>query len=129
LYFLDTGLLCYLLRIRSADDLRFHSSRGAIFESFVVSELIKNALHRGEEPNLYFWRDSTGHEIDILIDHGQELVSVEVKSGQTVTGDFFKGLRFWRKLLNDPSAPTALVYGGDRSFRREGVTVYSWLDL
>ena len=129
LYFLDTGLLCYLLRIRSAGDLRLHSSRGAIFETFVVAELIKNALNRGQEPDLYFWRDSTGNEIDILIDHGDEQVPVEIKSGQTVSRDFFKGLRYWRKLLGDPSAPAALVYGGDRSFRRGDVTVYRWSDL
>ncbi len=129
LYFLDTGLLCYLLRIRSAGDLRLHSSRGAIFETFVVAELIKNALNRGQEPDLYFWRDSTGNEIDILIDHGDEQVPVEIKSGQTVSRDFFKGLRYWRKLLGDSSAPAALVYGGDRSFRRGDVTVYRWSDL
>jgi len=117
------------LRIRSAGELHLHSSRGAVFETFVLSELIKNALNRGEEPDLFFWRDSTGHEIDILIDHGEEQVPVEVKSGQTVAGDFFAGLRFWRKLLDDPSAPAALVYGGDRSFRRENVTVYRWSDL
>ena len=129
IYFLDSGLLCYLLRIRSPEDLLIHSSRGSIFEGFVVAELLKNYLHAGREPDLYFWRDSSGHEIDILIEQGQELTPVEVKSGQTVASDYFSGIRFWRKLVDDQDAPAALVYAGDRSFRREGVTVYRWSDL
>jgi predicted AAA+ superfamily ATPase len=129
LYFLDSGLLCYLLRIRSPADLRLHALRGGIFEGFVVAEMLKNYLHSGREPDLYFWRDSAGHEIDVLIERGQELTPVEVKSGQTVASDFFDGIRFWRKLVGDAGAPAALVYAGDRSFRRDGVTVYSWSSL
>ncbi len=126
LYFLDTGLLCYLLRIQSPGDLRLHASRGAVFESFVVSELLKNFFHRGQEPALYFWRDSTGHEVDVLIDRAGEQVAVEIKSAQTIAEDFFAGLEFWRSLVGDPEAPAALVYGGDRSYRRRGVSVCSW---
>ena len=129
LYFLDSGLLCYLLRIRAPEDLRLHSSRGSIFEGFVVAELLKNYLHSGREHDLYFWRDSAGHEIDILIERGQELMPIEVKSGQTVASDFLAGIRSWRKMLGDERAPAALVYAGDRSFRREGVTIYRWSDL
>lgn len=129
LYFLDTGLLCYLLRIQSPEDLRLHAGRGPIFESFVISELIKNFLHQGKEPDLYFWRDSTGHEIDAVVDLGSERVAVEIKSGETVAADFFAGLDFWRTLVEDPEAPAALVIGGDRSYRRRGVQVYSWMEL
>ena len=127
LYFLDTGLLCHLLRIRSPEELRTHAARGAVFESFVLSELLKARLHRGDEPDISFWRDSAGHEIDFVIDDGETLTPIEAKSGQTVAGDFFVGLRFWRKLSGGREA--ALVYGGDRSFRREGVNVYRWSDL
>ena len=129
LYFLDTGLLCYLLGIGSPRDLRLHAARGAVFESFVLSELLKARLHRGDEAELYFWRDAAGHEIDFVIADGEKLTPMEVKSGQTVASDFFAGLRFWRELAGDPAAPAALVYGGDRSFRREDVTVYRWSDL
>ena len=126
LYFLDTGLLCYLLRIRSPEDLAIHASRGAVFESFVISEHLKNYLHRGLEPDLYFWRDSAGHEIDVVIENGLELTPVEIKSGQTFAGDFLDGLLFWREIVGDDSAPAAIVYGGDRSFTRRGIPVYSW---
>ncbi len=129
LYFLDTGLLCYLLRIQSPEDLRLHASRGSIFESFVVADLMKSFLNRGRESDLYFWRDSTGHEIDVVIDLGRERVAVEIKSAQTVAQDFFAGLDFWRKLVGDPEAPSALIYGGDRSYRRFGVSVHSWSTL
>lgn len=126
LYFLDTGLLCYLLRIRSPEELRFHAARGAIFESFVVSELTKGALHQGREPDLYFWRDATGHEVDILLDQSAALVPLEIKAGETVANNFFDGLKFFRQLAGDPNGPAALVYGGDRTFEQFGVKVYSW---
>lgn len=126
LYFLDTGLLCYLLRVHSAEDLRYHASRGPIFESFVLAELTKRFLNQGREADLYFWRDSTGHEIDIVIDQGSTLVPVEVKAGQTIAGDFFANLTFFRGLAGDPAGPAALVYGGDRTFEQQGVKVYGW---
>lgn len=129
LHFLDSGLLCYLLRVRSPEDLRAHPARGPIFESFVISELLKAYHHQGLEPDVYFWRDSAGHEMDVLLDWGGEQVPLEVKSGETVGGDFFRSLRYWRKLVGDDDAPAGLVYGGDRSFVREGVSVYSWRDL
>jgi uncharacterized protein len=126
LYFLDTGLLSYLLRIRSAEDLRIHSQYGSIFESYIISELLKNYMNRGEEHPIYFWRDSTGNEIDILMDQGDSLIPLEIKAGQTVSSDFFKGIRFWKKLSNDLEQPTALVYGGDKSFIRSDTYVYAW---
>jgi len=129
LYFLDTGLLTYLLRIRSPGELRTHSARGAVFESFVVSELVKNALHQGQEPDLYFWRDSAGHEVDILMEQGDEIVPIEIKSGATLANDFYTGLQYWRELAQMPTGPAALVYGGDPTVRRSGILTYSWMDL
>jgi hypothetical protein len=126
LYFLDTGLLCYLLRIRSPEDLLLHASRGAIFENYVVAELLKRKLHAGQEPDLYFWRDSTGHEIDIIIDLGNRLIPIEVKSGHTIAKDFFDGLNYWKNLSNNPSAPAALIYAGNRSLFQKNTAVYSW---
>jgi len=129
LYFLDSGLLCFLLQIKSPQELNHRAERGAIFESFVVSELLKNFVHRGDQPSLYFWRDSTGHEIDVIIDLGVRRVPLETKSGQTVVSDFFNTLVYWRDLSGNPDSPAALVYGGDKSFMRSKVAVYPWFVL
>jgi predicted AAA+ superfamily ATPase len=128
LYFLDSGLLCYLLRIPGSEDLRFHASRGAVFETWAVSETIKNYYNAGLEPQVYFWRDSMGHEIDMIIDRGGELVPVEIKSGETIADDFFKTLDYWRALPGQSLVPAALVYAGDSSFIRRNAAVYSWQD-
>ena len=129
LYFLDTGLLCYLLQIRSPEELVHRAERGAVFESFVVSELYKNFAHRGEQASLSFWRDAAGHEVDIIIDEGTSLTPVEVKSAQTVASDFFDNLNYWRAVSGDETAPAALVYGGETAFKRSGVFVYPWYSL
>lgn len=129
LYFLDSGLLCYLLQIHQFKDLLMHSSRGAIFESWILSELLKNYYHTGQHPHLYYFRDSHQNEIDILIDHGQSVTAVEVKSGQTLNDDFFKGLKYWRKITGNPSAPAALIYGGDQQHTYKGFTVLPWFCL
>lgn len=126
LYFLDTGLLCYLLQMRSPGEILHRAERGAVFESFVVAELQKNYLHRGEQPALYFWRDSAGHEVDVIVESGDALTPVEIKSGKTANRDFFAGLAYWRDLTGKEQAPAALVYGGDRPFRRYDVCAYPW---
>ncbi len=126
LYFLDTGLLCYLLQITSPQEIFHRAERGAIFESFVVSEMYKNLVHRGEQPHIYFWRDIKGHEIDIIIDRGCELIPVEVKSAQTIASDFFNNLKYWLALSGNKNNSAALIYGGDQIFKRSGVCVYPW---
>jgi predicted AAA+ superfamily ATPase len=128
LYFVDTGLLCYLLRVQSPADLITHAARGAIFETWVVSEALKNFYNRGAEPDLYFWRDSAGHEVDLLIDQGAKQIPIEVKSGQTIASDFFADLDYWRNLAGQAHGAAALLYGGDTSFKRQGVSVVSWAD-
>ncbi len=128
LCFLDTGLLCYLLRIQSADELLVHAARGPIFETWVVSEALKNFYNRGAEADLYFWRDSSGHEVDLLIDVGTTQLPIEIKSGQTIAGDFLADLKYWQALAKAPTAAMGLVYGGDASYRRQGVSVISWRD-
>ena len=129
LYFLDTGLLCYLLQIHGPEELFHRAERGAIFESFVVSEFYKNFMHRGEQPRLHFWRDVAGHEVDTVIDRGAELIPVEIKSAQTVASGFLDNLAYWRKLTGDETGPSALVYGGDQAFTRSGTSVYPWYVL
>lgn len=106
--------------------LERHPLRGAIFESFVVSELIKSfAAERGEAP-LYFWRDATGHEIDVLIDLGERVIPVEVKSGETVAPDAVDTLAWWTSIPCNPNRGGVLVHGGAESFEFKGFRVLPW---
>lgn len=128
LYFCDTGLACHLLRITDPAQLVQHTYRGALFENLIVSEHLKIRLNRGERSNLYFWRDNSGHEIDLVIDEGSRLIPVEIKSGQTITQSYFQGIRFWENLTGQ--AGGLVIYGGDSGQRRsDGVEVKSWRNL
>lgn len=103
--------------------------RGALFESWVISELLKARYNAGETSNLYFWRDRSGNEVDLLIDHGTQLSPPEIKSGQTINQDYFKGLEFWQKLAGDTAEKAWLVYGGDSRQIRSDVTVLPWHEI
>ena len=126
LYFYDPGLAAWLLGVQHPDQLETHPLRGGLVEIWVVSELLKALYNRGFADNLYFWRDHAGHEVDLLIDRGTELVPVEVKSGQTVNQDFFTGLTRWRALAGDLAGRGWLVYGGERNESRAEVEVVAW---
>ena len=129
LYFLDSGLLCYLLGINKPDELLVHSARGAIFESWVMAELYKRYYHAGKQPAMYYFRDSNGNEIDLLLDHGSKVLPIEMKSGQTINSEFFKGLEYWRKLTGLADSPSALIYGGDSPTMFKGTSVLPWYML
>ena len=126
LHFLDTGLICYLLDIRDAGTLERHPLRGAVFESFVVSELVKSFAAKRRDPPLSFWRDATGHEIDILIDTGERIIPVEVKSGQTIAGDAVDPLTWWTSIPSNPNHSGVLVHGGNETFDFKGFRVLPW---
>lgn len=129
LYFFDSGLLCALLEIQSPDQLSSHYLRGNIFESFVVSEYIKLRYHAGLRSNAFFWRNSTGHEIDLLLEEGEHLRAVEIKSGETINTDFFKNLRYFKKLSSEPEDHFHLIYGGERNFFQKYGQVLGWRNL
>ena len=126
LHFLDSGLVCHLLGIRDGATLERHPLRGAVFESFVVSELVKAFAAMRRDPPLYFWRDATGHEVDVLMDAGERLIPVEVKSGRTVSPDALAGLEWWTSLPGNPNRGGVLVHGGDESYSLRGFRVASW---
>lgn len=123
-YFLDTGLAAALLGVRSAANLASHPLRGALFETFVFTELVQLFLHHGEPPPQYFWRDHTGHEVDFVVDLGDRLVPIECKSGQTVGSDAFGGLDRYLALSGGTSG--VLVYGGAEADARRGHAVQGW---
>lgn len=124
LYFVDTGLLCHILGIRKAEDIRVHPLRGPIFENLVVNEVQKLFLHNGQRPPLYFWRDSRGLEVDLIIDLGNRRIPVEMKSGVTVASDFFDALNRYTALSGDPEG--VLVYGGMENYTRGRHHVRAW---
>ncbi|WP_449049635.1 ATP-binding protein [Parapedobacter sp.] len=128
IYFYDTGLVCSLLGITQEKQLETHPLRGSIFETLIVSELVKKRTNNGKEINLYYWRDKTGREIDIIIDEVNDLIPVEIKSGKTVHPDFFKNLLYWMKLSETTKG--FILYGGDQDqSRSNGIIVTSWRNL
>ena len=129
LYFLDTGLAAWLLGIQNNAQLTTHVQRGALFETWVIGELLKARYNAGESSNLYFWRDRSGHEIDLLIDQGAYLLPLEIKSGQTINRDYFKGLDFWRKLAGETTGQAWLIYGGGTRQTRSDVSVLPWCEM
>lgn len=128
LYFVDTGLASYLLGIQNVGHVRTHPARGAMFENLVLSELLKNRFNRGKADNLYFLRDRTGNEVDFMLDYGPAMDLVEVKAGQTVSGNFFSGIEYYRRLYKE-ARNCLLVYGGDESRVQEGVKLIPWKGL
>lgn len=127
LYFTDTGLACSLLGITEEHQLRHHPLRGALFENMIVMELLKQQHNTGQTPGLYFWRDNTGHEIDLLLEKGPALFPIEIKAGQTITPAFFASLTFWQGLSGTEGG--ALVYAGElKQQRSNGITVCPWPD-
>jgi hypothetical protein len=126
LYFYDSGLLSYLLGVPSPDILNIHSQRGYLFETWVISELLKGRMNRGLKENIYFWRDNVGHEIDCIAEKGDRLLPIEIKSGKTVSTDFFKGLRFYTELSQDIAVQPTVVYAGSTDQPRKVANVLTW---
>lgn len=126
LYFCDVGLAAWLLGIRDVATLETHSARGALFETYVIGELTKHRLNAGLPCDLYFWRDSTGNEVDVLVESAQGLQALEIKSGSTFARDWTDGLKKWQTVAGDEGIQPSLVYGGDQSYERDGVHVWGW---
>jgi len=128
LHFHDTGLACWLLGIRSADQLRSHPLRGPLFETWVVSEILKHRANRGETTGLSFYRDRDAAEADLIIEHANRLTLVEAKAAQTATAGLFDGARRVRDHLYDPSrrCDVVIAYGGDEAQRRSDAKLVPW---
>jgi len=126
LYFHDTGLLCTLLEIFEPAQLATHPLRGAVFENWVVTEVLKAFTHRGVRPRLAFYRDKKGLEVDLLLRHRGGLTCLEVKSGQTIHDSFARSLDRFERVAAGQGGPEVLarhvVYGGDQLQRRTNLT-------
>ncbi len=129
LYFLDVGLMAWLLGIRDAASIQTHAARGALFETYVVSEFIKHRFNAGRSADLYFWRDNAGHEVDLLFDTPQGMQAIEIKSGSTFASDWPEAIGRWRKFAIDAARMPLIVYGGEGAYERQGCRVIGWREL
>lgn len=129
LFFYDTGLASSLLRINNVEALNTYYQKGALFENFIINEIAKKFYNAGLRPSLYYWRDSNGHEVDLLIDLGNQLLPIEIKSSQTFSNRFFKNIEWWRNIVNIPIADSFAIYGGRQNWEAELGKILSWKNL
>ncbi len=128
LYFYDPGIVCSLLDIENPKQLSTHYIKGHIFETLIISELVKTFYNNGKTPDLYFWRDKSGNEIDCLIKQAAHLTPIEIKSSKTIANDFFENLYYWDQ-LTQMQEQAFLIYGGDTDQKRNIANVISWQNL
>jgi len=124
IYFYDTGLLCYLLGIKTPEELMFHYLRGSIFESFIISEIKKSVFNLRIQAEFSFFRNLTGNEVDLIIEMPGIVKVVEIKSGKTINPQFFKGINFWYKNFGD--SQSFVIYAGDETQFRSDTSVLNW---
>lgn len=129
LYFLDVGLMAWLLGIRDVASIETHAARGALFETYIISELVKRRFNAGRPADIFFWRDNVGHEIDVLYETPKGIQAIEIKSGSTFATDWQNAIRKWRSFAKEDILPPVIVYGGDASYEREDYRLLSWRHL
>lgn len=128
LYFCDTGLACSLLSIHNSEHLSTHPLKGSLFENYVINDMVKERYNNNKPLDLYFWRDSTGNEMDVVIDKGSDLYPIEIKAGKTITDNYFKNFQFWKKITGVERG--SVIYAGlEAQKRSSGVQVISWKDF
>lgn len=127
IYFYDTGIVCSLLGITEMNHLEYHPLRGNIFESMIVSEMVKIRMNKGLKLNLFYWRDKSGHEVDLIIDNVTHLKPVEIKSSSTINTSYFENLDYWMALSG--TSKGYLIYTGSENQSRTKYEVLSWNSL
>ncbi len=129
LYFYDTGLLCFLLKITDADSVKLSSQKGNLFENYVISEFIKKNYHNNLLRDVWFWRDAVGHEVDFIWQKTEKLNLVEIKATETIMQDMFKGLTYFEKLKPELIESKTLVHTGLFDQKRTIGSVKSWKSI
>lgn len=128
LYFYDTGVASFLLGIRNSIDLKNHFARGALYENFIITELMKNCFNKRVQPEFYYFRDSNGNEVDLLIEQAGFTHALEIKSAKTLNDSFFKGLNYYKN-LSTKKTRTSCVFGGNDAYVYKGHHVIGWNKL
>ena len=103
--------------------------RGPLFESFAIAEIVKGFLHRGGSPRVFFWRDSAGNEIDLVVERGEDLHAFEIKSGKTVSAGYFHGLKRFSAIASGARVRPEVIYAGEEESARDGIPVRPWRAL
>ena len=129
LYFLDVGLMAWLLGIRELATVETHPARGALFETWVVSELVKWRFNTGQSADLFFWRDNVGQEVDVVLETAQGLQAIEIKSGATFASDWPQAARKWASLVDTLTLPPLIIYGGVGRYARQECEVSGWCEF
>ncbi len=114
IFFTDVGLAAFLLGIHTAEQACRDPLRGNLYENLVIADIVKNALNKGIRPEVYFFRDSHGNEVDLLIREKGGLTPVEIKSAATFSPDFVKNLEYFRALGIRPVSAGAVLYNGEQ---------------
>ena len=127
LYFTDTGLAAFLLGIRTAEQAARDPLRGGLYENLIILEIIKYRLNMGRRPDIYFFRDTHGSEVDLLIREQGKLFPVEIKSSATFSNSFLKGIERFRSLTSNCRADGAVLYNGDQQFQVKNVHIFNLL--
>ena len=112
IYFYDVGLVCYLLGIHTPQQLETHPLRGSIFENMVVCDFLKNQYNHGLDNNLYFYRDKSQHEVDLVVEDGLQLKAYEIKLSSNIHPDFYKNLNYFRSLFPNETVTTQVINTG-----------------
>jgi predicted AAA+ superfamily ATPase len=129
LYFYDTGLACSLLGIDNEKQLTNHWAKGALFENLMINELLKERTNKGIKPQLYFWRDNHGNEVDLLIQEKGKIKAIEIKSSQTYHTDFFKGLNYYTALSGIKKSDCFLIYAGENELKTSNGELINWKNI
>lgn len=129
IYFYDTALVCFLLGIENLQQLNTHPLRGVVFENFIVLEFLKKRFNDGKLSNLYFYRDSSQHEVDLLQDLGNKYNAYEIKSAKSFHSDFMNNLKFLKNLLGDKLIRTTLIYDGETEIQSPKNGIYNFRDF
>jgi hypothetical protein len=126
LYFYDTGLLCFLLKINDASSVKISPYKGNLFENFVINEYLKQNYHQNLLLDFWFWRDAVGHEVDLIWQNSEKLNLVEIKASETIMTDMFKGLNYFEKFIPEMIETKTLVHTGNFNQNRTAAKVLSW---
>lgn len=126
LYFYDTGLLCHLLKITNPQSIQLHPLKGSLFENLIVAEAFKQNDHKYLHADFCFWRDASGNEVDLLVEHNDKLSIAEIKASSTIKNEHFKGLNYFGALEGSNVKSKNLIYTGALNQKRSQLNVLSW---